>query len=261
MKTYLYRQPKKRGGGGRWLSKELGVPQIDVRSKTPLLPALVINWGSTEHPNWSYSYEPAVKWLNHPYRLKVSVNKFLALTKLKEAGVKTLEFTANRTQARNWAADGHKVYCRQILSGSAGRGVVVATKPEEVVLAKLYTKGFYDKHYEMRVHIGIGSEWNDMLDYVQKKRRNGVEVNRDVRTHKNGWVYCHENVMVHPPILQESIKAVKALGLDFGAVDVLFYSPTNTIAIAEVNTAPGLECTVTKQRYVSFFKKKKQELT
>ncbi len=43
-----------------------------------------------------------------------------------------------------------------------------------------------------------------------------------------------------PEMVEESIKAVKCMGLDFGAVDIMFNNETKDYSIAEVNTAPGL---------------------
>lgn len=47
----------------------------------------------------------------------------------------------------------------------------------------------------------------------------------------------------------EAIKAVNALGLDFGAVDIVTEKNTGIPYVLEVNTAPGNEGTTT-QKYV-----------
>jgi D-alanine-D-alanine ligase-like ATP-grasp enzyme len=52
-------------------------------------------------------------------------------------------------------------------------------------------------------------------------------------------------------VVSEARKAMQALELDFGAVDVL-YSPEGGVWVLEVNTCPGLD-SGTLQRYVDAF--------
>lgn len=87
---------------------------------------------------------------------------------------------------------------------------------------------------------------------------------RIVRSHANGWVHAHEGL--HLPsearvsIESAAVQAVVALGLDFGAVDILArYSKKNPsklkqLAVCEVNTAPGLENQVTIEAYTNAIK-------
>jgi len=87
---------------------------------------------------------------------------------------------------------------------------------------------------------------------------------RVVRSLDNGWVHAHGGV--HLPgdtanvLGTAAIQAVRALGLDFGAVDILAkYSKKNpakllAFAVAEVNTAPGLANEVTVEAYVNAIK-------
>ena len=83
-----------------------------------------------------------------------------------------------------------------------------------------------------------------VITYVQKKiRRNGYREDpnyrEDVRNHHTGWVYS--NQFADRPsdvVLRSAFDAVDALGLDFGAVDVI--SRQDQAWVLEVNTAPGL---------------------
>ena len=51
-----------------------------------------------------------------------------------------------------------------------------------------------------------------------------------------------------------AVNAVKALGLDFGAVDIIYNEKENQYYVLEVNTAPGLEGT-TLIKYAERFSK------
>ena len=96
------------------------------------------------------------------------------------------------------------------------------------------------KQQEYRVHVfrELG-----VIDVQQKRRDTSVpeeERNSYIRNHDAGWVFCRENVQPPQAVLNASVDAVLALGLDFGAVDIGFHNNIGP-CIYEINTAPGLE--------------------
>ncbi len=191
---------------------------------------LVINWGNSTIPSWS------ARIFNSPTAVGIAANKLKAFRKLQEAGVSIPEFTTDKQQAISWAREGHHVYCRTLLTGNSGAGLVVTDNPEEIVNAPLYTKRIKAK-YEFRVHV-----WNgQIIDVQQKKRRNGVEAGPLVRNHSNGFIFARQGVTAPDVVLSEAKKAVQSLGLDFGAVDIGYVARDNKSYIYEVNTAPGVE--------------------
>jgi glutathione synthase/RimK-type ligase-like ATP-grasp enzyme len=132
-------------------------------------------------------------------------------------------------------------FCRTVLNGSSGQGIVHAKTPEELVDAPLYVQ-YIPKSQEFRVHV----MFNKVIFVQEKRKRNGVEANKQIRTHDNGWVFCVKDVVLPEGAAEICTRAVDALGLDFGAVDVVFRQ--GRAYVLEVNTAPGLEGT-TLQRY------------
>jgi len=52
--------------------------------------------------------------------------------------------------------------------------------------------------------------------------------------------------------LDEGLASVMALGLDFGAVDIVYNENDNKAYVLEINTAPGLSGT-TLEKYVEVF--------
>jgi D-alanine-D-alanine ligase-like ATP-grasp enzyme len=54
-------------------------------------------------------------------------------------------------------------------------------------------------------------------------------------------VFCREQVEWTEPLVTEAQKAVNALGLDFGAVDIIYNGHEDKYYVLEVNTAPGME--------------------
>lgn len=206
---------------------------------------LVINWGSTR----PHLLVRDSQLLNQYEAVNRATNKILTLQSLQQSGVPHVEFTTDQTVAQAWVDAGHVTYSRSLVSSSCGRGINIHSNGT-VVAAPLFTK-YFPTRKEYRVHVFDGS----VIDITQKKRRSGIEVNTLVRNHDNGWVFCHNDI---EPIGDTSeriaIDGVQALGLDFGAVDLLIDRDGRTV-ICEVNTAPGLaENGTTLERYTNAFK-------
>lgn len=211
---------------------------------------LVINWGNGKTPQWL-----AGDILNNPRSVFKACNKLIAFQKLSACGVAIPEYTSDWDVACDWLEDDHNVYARTTLTGHVGRGIVVMEDPDDYVYAPLYTKNFQHDR-EFRVHVGDYNGQVTVIDYTEKLRRNGAEANELIRNHSNGYVFARGHLTDNPipdKVIQESINAVKALELNFGAVDVGYNTDTDDVAVFEVNTAPGLTWT-TLSRYADWFK-------
>lgn len=134
-------------------------------------------------------------------------------------------------------------YCRTLLHSSQGRGIVVATSPDQVVDAPLYTKGIKSVRAEYRVHVFKG----EVIDFAQKKKLSeeeltarGVTVNPLIRNYENGYIYARENVVLDEGARDASICAVNDLSLDFAAVDVVVSGYSGKSFVLEANSAPGV---------------------
>ena len=210
----------------------------------------VINWGSSTLP---CAVQEAVV-LNKHIHVKRAGNKLAAFNKMQEGGVSIPSFTEEKWEANMWINDGSAVVCREKLNGYGGDGIVMANTIHELVEAPLYTR-YIKKKSEWRVHV-----FRDEIIMLQRKARRldvpDDEVNWQVRNHDNGFIF--EHMEVNPPVqvVDEAVKAVKALALDFGAVDVIFNERDDAAYVLEVNCAPGLEGT-TLERYSAAIKRYK----
>lgn len=196
---------------------------------------IVVNYGNRRYND---SFFGGATVLNSVVALNRAANKVAAFNALRLAEVKTVEYTFDREVAQNWNQN-EIVYERATLTGHSGEGITVRLPTEGVADAPLYTKGIQGPRREWRVHVFEG-----VITYVQKKiRRNGYHdlstYREDIRNHHTGWVYS-SNFQNAPPdqVLIQAHKAVSALGLNFGAVDLI--SKNTNAWVLEVNTAPGL---------------------
>jgi len=199
---------------------------------------LAVNWGASQPPSWG----DIPHWANLPYCVGIASNKLHAFEVMEDAEIKIPKYTTNPDEAVTWLKDGMKrIYCRRILNGHSGAGIIVATKPDELVAAPLYVEGITGFRDEYRVHVFDGN----IIDTQMKRKKVDAEPNQLIRNHGNGYVYCREDI---PPlevkVRDDIYRAVRSLGLTFGAVDVIVNRerPDNYY-ILEVNTAPGLEGT------------------
>lgn len=203
----------------------------------------IINWGNGRSPSWSgVASSRGVRIINSASAVNVAGNKLSTFQALQRAGVSIPEFTTSVGMAQQWLRDGEIVVERHDLRGSSGKGIRIVSLNDEDTEAELrdaplYTK-FLDKSAEYRVHIFRGQ----MIDFVQKKRvsseRRDDSFNPYVSSMEHGWVFTRTEVPEVPSVIRVAKQAVEALGLDFGAVDIMFYEGRSYVL--EVNTAPGL---------------------
>lgn len=254
----LYLYPYKMGSASakalrKGLSSSLGyrVKMVHPDGKfKPKRRDTVINWGNSTIPDWEFT--PSVD-LNSPFAVSLATNKLLTFTTLKQYSevesccVTTPRWTTDQNEAQDWLNNGSTIVVRNILNGHSGRGIEIiqeGTLPE----APLFVE-YKKKRYEYRVHVFKG----EVIDTQQKRKRNTderpVTFNTFIRNHDNGWVYCRDNI--NSDIFRDAlaILAVQALGLDFGAVDIIYNEHENQNYVLEVNSAPGLEGT-TLEKYV-----------
>lgn len=193
---------------------------------------VILNWGNSEEPSWATEH---TKWINRPVNVGVAANKLHSFNAMSQFGVNIPSFCTTKKDAKKILDAGHWVVCRTKLTGHSGEGIVIATKPEELVDARLYVR-YIKKTTEYRIHIFNGVP----IDATEKKRkRDAANVNYQIRSHDNGWVHCRENVVVPDEAFIQAIKAVEAHRLTFGAVDIVHNQHYGTFVL-EVNTAPGL---------------------
>lgn len=228
---------------------------------------MVINWGSTVPATWLSDprFRLRPKWVNAAEAVSRAIDKGKFFDALRgRDDIPVIRATTDIKEAQQWLKKDFGVVVRKTLTGSGGAGIVVVRPGDGINAlpkAPLYTR-YYPKTHEFRCHI-----WNgQVIDFVQKKLKGGpnASANRSVRNLDNGWIYAHDDLSLVRAdidvIGQACAQCIRALGLYFGAVDVLAIlkdGHLDSFRICEVNTGPGLENTQTINAYKQAILKEK----
>lgn len=244
MKLYPYNQGS---ASSKALAEALGIKRI--KHEGPRLKTNgIINWGASVFNREIQAFQGPL--LNPPGCVAKAVNKLQSFNALK-GNASIPEFTESLEEAKKWLADGVTIVERHKLTGHSGEGVRVVEPGQELQQAPLYVK-YIPKKHEYRIHV-----FRDKVFFVQRKaRKNDVpddDVNWKVRNLKGGFIYANQDVDVADEAKQQAIISIKVLGLDFGAVDIIYNELHNKYYVLEVNTACGL-AGLTLQKYTEIFK-------
>lgn len=226
----------------RSLSQTTGYKRLKVDGTSrwrPQVDDVVVNWGRSSFHCFDWNPGPYPRVLNAPYNVKIASDKLQAFVRMKNDGVSVPDFTTVEQIVREWLDEGHTVLARTLLRASGGRGIVKLDHPGvDIVPAPMYTK-YVPKVSEWRVHV-----WQGQTLCIQRKiaRPDVVPDDWQIRNHENGFIFQQNwnPDAWHDELEKESLKAVAALGLDFGAVDVIWNDRMSRAFVLEVNTAPGL---------------------
>lgn len=249
MKLYPYNPGS---ASAKALAQALGIKRVKHQG-VPVFVDILINWGSTNITREFKLRRGKDSYVvyNDDQFVKKAANKLETFKALKDAGVSIPEFTESFAEANDWLHE-CDVVARTVLNGHSGQGLeIVNIDSDAMVIAPLYTK-YIKKKEEYRIHV-----FGDEVFHVQRKARKkdvpDDQVNWKVRNLAGGFIFAHQGVEVSDVAKTEAINAVKALGLDFGAVDIILGTDKKWYVL-EVNTACGLEGT-TLEKYVEQFRK------
>ena len=215
-------------------------------SYVPRASDIVINWGAARVP----SRYPVT--FNKPEAVAVCCSKTRTYQALQAAGVPTLDWTTSPDVASRWLTSGYVVYHRATDHGSRGRGITVL-QPYTTIHESLRNVGFFTKGVSNAREFRVYVVRDTVTTILEKRRRNGVAANPHVRSYQNGYVFCrnHRGPIPRETITQTGIKALKALGLDFGGIDLLL-KEDDSVVVLEVNSAPGIEGTALREMCDAF---------
>ena len=254
MKMYIYSH-NPHSEGAKALSQALNVKRIKHGNSKFRggMGKAIINWGAGTLPDQVMVCQTI---LNKPQAIRNASNKLKSFELFQQAGVTVPQFFTSKVDAIGYINEkaGNSIVCRTKLNGHSGEGIEIAAHGDDVVDAPLYT-AYVKKQEEYRYHVFMGQ----VVDIQRKARKRDVPddaVNWQVRNLDGGFIFAREGVVASPVASEEAVKAVEALGLDFGAVDLIYNAREDKYYVLECNTAPGLAGTTLdgyKQRFEEVF--------
>ena len=215
----------------RLLSRYLGIKRLKLRNSKFRGRGVdvIINWGTGKGNVGN------ARQINKLEKVQLASNKLRTLEALQASGVPTPRFDT----CKDNLALLDTLVCRTTLHGHSGRGIIVGTAEELPSNAPLYTQ-YINKVAEYRA-IVVG---NKVVDFKKKKRKRDYDgdYGEHIWNHSSGYIFARNDFVAPPTAGSIAIDAINALGLDFGAVDIIEDEEGN-LYVLEVNTAFGLEGT------------------
>lgn len=228
---------------------------------------------SPEHGGWSYPesimkilHNPenrVINWGNHifnadsyfainiPSAIALASDKSRSRRFLQEAGVKV-----PKTWFPNEDFNGTLPIIARPSSHHGGKDFYVLKTPNDYNdlaskynwnLFGWYFSEIFEKTTEFRVHCAHGK-----VLIVNEKPLVEGELRANQAVNHESWRALKWSEF-HPGICQEALKAVEVLGLDYGAVDIMYNAENNTWAICEVNTSPSVNTEYASGKYAAYF--------
>lgn len=184
----------------------------------------IVRWGSRR----SVRYRPREDVINSRSSLRGNTNKLQSLRTLEDAGVTVPPFSTNPNDLE-WPLLGRET------EHARGSDINLILQQRDVDLTD---NDFYVKYIptklEYRMHVANG----EVFKVHEKRLRHEAENHPYIRNHQNGWVFVDPRR--REPDHDLAVEALDALGLDFGAVDVI-RGEDDVEYVLEVNSAPSLD--------------------
>ena len=187
----------------------------------------LINWGRGDLSELHTRPESV---LNRPEAVKLASNKKKALKALKMAGIPVLLTEFATVYPRDLPVVGRKNYHTQ------GAGFYICRTMPEVKAAReagcTHFQHYLEDCREFRVHV-----INNKVFRISE--RYGHKYVED-HTHSGGKFRYPKEFDLLPEVRRYAKESVQAMGLDFGAVDMLYDNNNGQLYVLEVNSAPSL---------------------
>lgn len=248
-KNIVIRPHDNRSEGAKELAANLGIRRLRYQNSQfiPVKEATIINWGCSDFP----AEYGICKVVNDPKRVSAAANKLLFFSTIQEA--RTVPWTTERSKVSEWLQEGAVVCARTLLRASGGDGLRLFDGCDIAPPAPLYTK-YIKKKDEFRVHIMAGEVICIQRKALKKDFEPDDNIDHRIRNLANGYIFARNDIHCPPDVESQSILSIKEIGLDFGAVDVLWNEKKQQAFVLEINTAPGLEGTTVKDYGAAFRK-------
>lgn len=221
---------------GRILAELLGFEQYGIRRPARPLDAL-IRWGSVRQ------MPQARRVLNKAHAIALASDKVATIDALKSAGILCVPCFTTWEQAL--ATSRGRIILGRTRHGHSGNGIVVydpsrihdSLYPEQPEQPDEWYTIYYEPTREVRVHVvddRVIRVQGKYLDFPEQQ-----ELNPFMRNWATGYRFRTPRRDLRSRRKEVAIEAVRILGLNFGAVDMLLFGTERKAMVLEVNTAPS----------------------
>jgi len=209
---------------GQVLAQALGIEHGENLPRGPI--DVLIRWGSQRV---SDGYHAAgARTINTPQALRAASDKLGTLRTLREAGVRVPDFSTNPEELEL------PILGRRLKHARGSDIVLCLQSGDWARRSRDYYVKYIPTKREYRIHVVNGR--------VIRTQGKFLDVPGDavpwVRNYKHGYRFRAPRRGLHQSRLDAAKNAVAALGLDFGAVDIII-GDDNLEYVLEVNTAPA----------------------
>lgn len=211
---------------GERLGEYLGIPH--GRSTGSCVDYL-IRWGSRSGAGW----RPNEDVVNSRSALNDNTDKLDSLRSLENAGIPVPNYAEDRS------AFGEEIeypILGRARDHARGEDIELILQWRDAYLTDNdYFVEYIPTEFEYRAHVFDG----EVIQVHEKRLRSEEDNHPYIRNAETGWVFVEPRE--EPPSESLAIDAVGALGLDFGAVDIVREENTGDEYVLEVNSAPSLD--------------------
>lgn len=211
----------------------------------------LIRWGSARFSNLEIDGDRPV--LNEAEAITFNLQKDLAHKTMLEAGVRAPAMWTSFVEAKRASRDLGTDFLRRRKHHIQGKDIIKLSPRAHLNRSK--RSGYYVQYLEKEAEFRLHIFQDKCIGVAQKVARQDEEANPLIWNFENGWDLIYtpkdkrdEDIPNYQAMEAESVKALQALGLSFGAVDLIVVE--DKPYILEVNTAPKLYQT---KRYSKHF--------
>lgn len=190
--------------------------------------SFMIRWGSRRNPHID---EECAVVLNNADAIERASDKLLSLEVMTEAGIQTPAFSTDPDDLVDIC--GYPILGRS-RHHARGSDIKLCLQRADYRNRKSFYTAYVPTKREFRVHVV-----RDQVVRIQGKYLDFPNQKLPwIRNYLTGYRFRSPRLRLRPERLQAAIGAVSAIGLDFGAVDLIIGDDNETY-ILEVNTAPS----------------------
>lgn len=213
---------------GRVVARALSFPHFGY--SPPPRGDVLLRWGSQRGDDGAFTHV-----INPTPALRNASDKLRAFQLMEEAGVPVPSFTTHAESANRWRMGGDVTVLGRTRNGARGTGIYAYERDVPVPMGhELYTE-YIPNDREYRLHV-VGDE----IVRVQRKYLDFPEqrTSEYVKNYANGYRFRAPQRRLNHDREEAAVKAVKALGLHYGCVDMVV-DHEGVCYVLEVNTAPS----------------------